>query len=391
MPPSNIESLIEDGPVSEETLQKESSSKIEEIQGDSSGDTATFDEDAFKLALGESVEPPPKSKEEPISKPKEEVIDKPKEDIEEPPQEPQESQEAPTSEDFSKKLEDLDKTETVVESPVSDIVIPENISKKMATEARDFLLAEMKRRSNLQKEFETFKKASEGKKSVPTSWYDHENAFVLDPEYQKAISTGNQLDGIISHFQEQLVKIKEGDNWKDVSLDTNNQLTLIEKKSDFRAEAEVLAKLQNLQLTKRELESKAVSIRDTFGSKVAEAKSVIRKLEDEYFPQFKDDTSYNTNEHLKNMSTVLKSKSLEQDLLFGMTSKMYATFMGQKDYISKLEKKLNLNKKSEEITKSAGPRTSEMKTRQNSDYKVLDPDKQVYKDEDFEAILRGSQ
>lgn len=365
-------------------LPEERSTVEAPVDESPTGDKELYSDDDFLKAMGQDDEGV--KKETPKTATPEVKVETPatvKEEVKPVTPAPDETS---TAIDYEKKIADLEKSIEDLETPATtqDDKVLEGFLKKMSKDAREYVVSREKKFKDLQKEYETFKATAP--KEEKKSWVDHESAFILDPEYQKSVNASNQLNGVINHYKEQLVKIKDGEKqWEDVGIDAQGNYFRKPVTSDNRSEAEILSRLQEISMAKREIENRAQGIRQNFSSKVAEVKTMFRTMEDQFFPQYKDDVAASKNKHITTMREIFKAKGMPDTALNSLFTKMYAAYMEQDGYIKALETKVKSKAVAKEIIDSSGSvkvSTSSLPSDRNTD-----PQKVKYDENAFAAIL----
>lgn len=113
-------------------------------------------------------------------------------------------------------------------------------------------------------EFATKLKEAESKR-----FYDHENAYLLDPEIQQYSKQVKEFEDLEEHFTEQLVAIKSGKPWFDVERDAKGQLvTSAAQQPSPQAEIAIQQHLYRLAAQKQyvgaEAQKRVASFKDEF-------------------------------------------------------------------------------------------------------------------------------
>lgn len=356
--PKEAENLIAAGPISEEAASQTREVETTVIPVKKSEEFTTdteLDKKEFNIADFESIKDKSGVAPKPVVKEEEEIKTEVK-----PVVTPPEETRPKTAIDFKTKVKEVTTTaqpdEHLQSGDYTDF--EQQMFKKMSNDAREYFQARVKDLRKTQTEVETLKKT--GTKGLPEAYYHHEHAFVLDPEYQKSVAAANQMSSLVSHYESQLSKIKQGEPWQDLQVTADGKFTTIERQADTNAEVYALRKIQELDAYKRQYEQTANTLKSTFSSRVKEIGDKLVSLETEYFPQFSDPKVKDTHQHLKEITEIMSTKGFAKDPLFGMFTKLYASFMDLVEAYETLEKSNVKHSKIEALRKSAGPSTAEV-------------------------------
>ena len=105
---------------------------------------------------------------------------------------------------------------------------------------------------------------------LPKNWFEHENAFVLSPEFAQAQQTIGEADARISHWKQQLINIESGENWFNFG-DNKPQEPSVQMK------LEIQEALQDAQRVKYESYNKAQQLQTTFKQRYQGAVSSMQE------------------------------------------------------------------------------------------------------------------
>lgn len=264
------------------------------------------------------------------------------------------------------------------------------VLKQMSNSGRELLTSERKKVRELVRENETVKKQLTETNSAskpPLNWYENEKAYILDPVYEQAVQTVSQLDVVINHYTKQLQKVRSGEKQFDNLTVQNGQYVSVPTQASEMTEYEINNAIQHLITKKSHTETQASQIKESFKSRVSEAKQIIAQIEDHYFPQYKDPKVFEENKYIKSMSSKLKQDGLGNDLLFGMFSKAYGYIAEQDRKIRELNSKLKKQSITEDITKSSGPPSRQIKSSESKGT-ITDPFKMEFDPNAFEALKK---
>lgn len=345
-----------------------------------------FDFAAFEKVKGNAPEvksiEPTKVKDTPTTEKLEPVVEK--EEAEEPEVEP----EKPAVED-----EDLPVTaKPILAKPPIDKQLKEEgldslpeelkpIFKQMGKPAREWAKARLKENEELRAQAQ---QQASGK--LPNNWFDHEEAYQLHPEYTKSVGIARQAEGFINFWTEQYRKIKEGENWENVTLDqqTGKFNTQLMKPG---AEAEVYVQRQLAIETNahQQFLRNAEQIKQNF---VAERGNIVKALQDteqRFFPQYVDPKSYEPA--AKAVQGVLDRFNQRGNVLGSFLTKLYAFSMEQDKVIKDLQKKIENKVSAKTEQTKAGPSYDEL---QGGKAKVIiNPEEKPFDANEFEKYKSG--
>lgn len=263
--------------------------------------------------------------------------------------------------------------------------IPETaqgLFKQMANPAKEFVIAELKRRG---KEVEEFKakvseleaSKQEVKDGLPQGWYEHEEAYTITPEFKQLSQTFKQVSSIEEHYRQQLIAIKEGEDWDNLVVNKDGSIGQVKLKASPQADAFVMGKIQEAYTTRRELENKEVQMAQAFKQNAYNHKAGIQKLEDDYFPQYADRKAFEANKDVKDLQAIFKAQGLHNDRLSGVTTRMYAFLMEKIRKVEELEKQVASIKPSREVPKN-GPTGDEINAGTSAITKQLPVEERPY-------------
>jgi len=267
---------------------------------------------------------------------------------------------------------------------VPDTAIP--ILKKASKEAQEFIAAELRRnhkeRVELKSQLDAAKK--EVRNGLPNSWYEHEQAYTLMPEYQNVVQKINALSQYEQHYREQLISIKEREKWTDLVVGADGKLSQTIRDPDSVSEVEVLQKINAFNTAITAQQQAAGQIVNRFQSQVRTLQDDIRQDEDKYFPQYSKD--FEKNENGKYAMALLSGRGLQHNILAPFVSKLYATFI---DVLTELDSYKTADNKKTAIAKvDNGPTGDEINKGGRSD-KILNPDDIPFDPESYDKLIRG--
>lgn len=128
-----------------------------------------------------------------------------------------------------------------------------------------------------------------GKVSVPDSYYEHPQGFVLTPDYNAASQNLNTAAFVLKHWQDQLVNIREGGEWKDLDIRDGKPVYSTPQKADAKAEGQVLSYINWASTQANTHQSKLLELQNNFSRRHQEAVGAIRQAEKQHFAAYEDE------------------------------------------------------------------------------------------------------
>lgn len=272
---------------------------------------------------------------------------------------------------------------------VPDSALP--LLKKMSNEAKEFVVSEFKRLGKESSELKSKLEAAEKEKDaapqgLPPAWYEHEEAVYLTPEYKSISAERNQVSAIENHLRQQLIAIKQGEDWFDLVAGPNGSIQQVKMKASPEADVNVSGRINIAMQSLRELEGKEISLTQSFKSHVAGQKGRISQFEEHYFPMYKDPKVIADSADAKNLQTILQTEGLAKDRLAGAFTKLYMLTMEQVRKVQELESKLSAPRGSK--VNPNGPTGDEINTGATGNGKPTDPDDKPFNAKAFDAYIK---
>lgn len=267
-----------------------------------------------------------------------------------------------------------DKEEVEKEEPGFDLGIDEPKTKPDPTKARDYTGLKQEyvdvlkhvpnrlyekarelliRSDKLEEENKKIKSDYEAIKSnkLPDTYYEHEKAYLLHPEYETALREANMLEFEEQHWMSQLRNIKQGKDWRELvgyHKDSGEPAfkehkAIGEGKIDVDAELMVGRFLNSTVNMKPQISKKLEEISGEFKSKHNSTVAALEEIDNKYFSKMKDIAALpkEAQDIYNQTVSVLKSK------LPGLNQKVVELFA--KSYLSNLYKTQELQKRDAKI------------------------------------------
>lgn len=352
--PTPIDKLIDTGPSDAKGL-------IHEIENESQDDTK-IPVDAFEKAKegNDNVLPLDSKTKELLDK--EEKVAEEKDKLEKADEKTgEENTDKSTKEQADTKTDKLDTSEpkdkelTETKDSSDDSLIHLELSitpgqaklfKKMDKAAREFVISELRTRLGKINELtasnkELAEKAEKGSaprkgdgSDLPENWYENDAALYITPEYNSISTKLSRVEMLRTHYRNQKIAIAEGENWEDLVPDANGKVTKQLMKPNSAATDHVDNILLDLSKAEGELKDALSAVEHNFKQNHLKTREQVTKLEDQYFPQYKDAKALEKNEYYQSFQKLADKFGLKKDRMIGVTSKMYIFTM---ENIAKLE------------------------------------------------------
>jgi len=231
---------------------------------------------------------------------------------------------------------------------ISESAIP--VFRKSHKEAQELMVSELRRRGKEAEELKTQLESTkkEVREGLPSTWYENENAYQLLPEYQKINQEYGLIEGLVKHFRQQLIAIKEGVEWEDLVMGADGKINRIAAKPGADADVRVSEQISSLTGELQRRQQQAQQLAGRFQLQSRNIKQEMQKAEDQFFPQYKE--KFEENEHGKYALNHLKSVGQEHNVIAPFTRKLYAEFMNLLGKYEALEKEVEKGK----VIKSMG-------------------------------------
>ena len=213
--------------------------------------------------------------------------------------------------------------------------------------------AERDRAKALETEVKTLK---EQPGRIPDAWYENENAFTLTPEYGKLTETYNRLNIEANHWEQQLINIKAGKPWHDLTFDPKVGYGLAAPQEPKEGDEFAVQKAYNNALRLQEkVSSQAEKIQNDF-------KSQYKNLNNYYEPAIQ--------KHFGGLMPELQPKKEHEDLFMQvvhpahrnssftkLASKLFSLLLNQGQMIKGYMDKASLSEKIKADEQKAGLKT----------------------------------
>ncbi len=229
---------------------------------------------------------------------------------------------------------------------------------------RDTALKESKERiSALEKSVADISK----EKHIPANWYEHEQAYVLSPEYGKSFQAKNDALQMHNYWQQQFVRVRAGEQWTDLRQGPDGKWSEVVMEPSAQAEATLMHRVNQAAQTAANEDVKLASIQSGFKAQVEGTRNLIKSREDVVFPAFtKDAKLIETSPHCVSMKAALKEAALDGNPLASTLVKYHHYHMELlKDYRT-LRQEVEAKKVAVTERAKGGPTSSEINRGSNT-------------------------
>lgn len=240
----------------------------------------------------------------------------------------------------------------------------QHLLKRMANPAKEWAISLHKTRAELTKKLaETQKQADDlaaaGTKNKPQpSLYDHEEAYQLSEEFKTLREDAGIAQGILDHWEQQLIKSEAGEDWQNLQVDAQGKIILGAKVETTAASKLQLQKnIRHAESQLQRVQQKAQEIVSSHKQQVTQRKQALQAEEDKYFPQFKD-PNFGGWKLANGVLDTLKAQGFGDNPLAPMLAKAAAANTMLVNHLSGLNKTAGVAGKLKSDAKAGGPGAS---------------------------------
>lgn len=230
-----------------------------------------------------------------------------------------------------------------------------------------------------------------GKVMLPDSYYENENGYLLDPAWNKAASNLNEASIVQDHWQQQMVNVRKGLPWKELTRNAQGQLTYgAEHATDAdtgpEAEALIMRTLQGAGNQYAQIQQQVYGIQNGFKSKYGAAMGALKEGLSKHFGYY-DDPKNSHNETKEGVKQMIPAEFRSHPLAEGF-ARAVATMLAfqneNKNLKSGVITKQQEAARTAEVIKKAGPTDSNSGASGSGGGLNKAPSF-----EDFDKVLRG--
>lgn len=193
-------------------------------------------------------------------------------------------------------IQDKPKTPTTAERDYTGFDEPtQKVLRAMSNEAFDYVrpkLLENQQLSNFIKDKDKMiADLKVGKQILPDSYYEHPQAFILTKDYNDNVSVLNKAYEIEKFWQEQFVKIRQGEDWislDGIDKDGNLVVNRTPIKGNAQSEASVMGYMNAAAQQVAERRAAALAIQHSFRQRHEQSVSVLKDAEKKHFAAYED-------------------------------------------------------------------------------------------------------
>lgn len=126
---------------------------------------------------------------------------------------------------------------------------------------------------------------------IPDSYYEHERAYVLTPEFESALHSNNEAQLVYKHWEEQLNNVREGaKTYRTIVRNDKGQLAYgQELPADARAETQLMSLFTGAHNQLMTMGGKLQAVQESFKGNYSNAKQWVEDISDNTFSAFKDE------------------------------------------------------------------------------------------------------
>lgn len=253
------------------------------------------------------------------------------------------------------------------------------ILRKMDKDAREWVKARIRENTELKE------KLKQSPNNLPANWFDHEEAYILHPEFRKNIALVGQVTKEVNYWKEQLVKVRKGEKWHDLTA-TKDGLVTEEMLPDVNAEDELQSRIREGERLYREYNAQAYNIKSLFEQQRNQSQQVIKAIEEKFFPQYREDKKFDENKYVKQMRSTLQQFNQGNNILAGFLTNLYRFALERCDELAERENEQKDKVEQEKERVKAGPTSSEI---QGGKTKPLTEEEKPFDFSAFEKIKKG--
>jgi hypothetical protein len=262
--------------------------------------------------------------------------------------------------------------------------------KKMSNEAFDYVkprLVEAKTLKTQLKEKEDALAKSAAKQVV--SVLDHEQGFILDPEYQQLNASVSTIRREKAYLEQQLINIKQDKPWKRAIPDGKGNYTFKDEPASAENELEVSGMLRQAENIISQYEQRAYHIQGTYTQRRNERLAAVKGQEDFLFPDYKDPKIFETDQTLKSIKEFMVKSGFGQNELLSAFCKMYKHTMETSQENAELRKGGQVKQVAAEVKQNNGPSNAELNTGAGATTTVKSIDEMPFDRDVFNRMKEG--
>ena len=228
-------------------------------------------------------------------------------------------------------------------------------AKKMDRSARQWVLSQLSKKDKVIEE--TKKNVSPARKEgeLPDSYYLHDKAYLLDPQYDQSLNIVNQVQRELAYWEQQFAKVRTGEKeWDDVVVGANGQLVQIKRESNAASESDLIKRINHANTLVQQHTGMLNYLATNYKTKVADAMTKVKSVEDEFFPQFSEEKNLKSHKFFEPVNTLLAAKGMSQLVPASLFQKLFLHAQDQQEYIEELEAAQGKENIDDKIKKNPG-------------------------------------
>lgn len=169
------------------------------------------------------------------------------------------------------------------------------VLRQMSNDAFNKIAPILKEHPQVRAELENLKKNAQtaNVKQEPAVW-EHERAYTLTPDWEQLQNEASTASVLQSHWEEQLAKMEDGQDWEDLEQDDKGNLFKTKPKpNDARAKAYVMRNLLGVQAHTEKIKERGIDlIKNHTGRYKADVATVEEATQNFFGVYFKPESSF---------------------------------------------------------------------------------------------------
>ncbi len=192
---------------------------------------------------------------------------------------------------------------------------------------------------------------------IPPQWYEHPQAYTLSKEFQQISSTYQQQAMLEEHYTQQLLNVRNGQEWQQVSFDAQgNPIAGAKLPANNNADVWLTQQLARCAQIKGNLEGKSESLKQGFENYHKQSSAGIKQEVDGYIERM-DESLKPEDKDMQSFVGVLPQIYKDHPLSY-CASKMFGVMVKQAREINRLKGIEVQKQKVEQDKKLAGVRVN---------------------------------
>jgi hypothetical protein len=188
---------------------------------------------------------------------------------------------------------DTNKKKVTTLRDYSDIPVEvKPLFERMSNEAFNHFKPLLKEHETLQKKIKDLEEnPPRPKDALPENYYEHQNGFILSPEYIQYANSVNEAQSVVEHWKSQLDSVREGaKTYQGLVRDPNTKQIVLGpvQNVDNRTQSYLEQTFMGANTQSYSLSAKLNELQNSFAGKHTQALNDVRAFEKQMFPDFED-------------------------------------------------------------------------------------------------------